>query len=179
MIRIICRSLSKNRGTTILAVNPTFAQLLRSPTLLLAFGFGSGLSPKAPGTMGTLAAIPLWWLLAQLPLTSYLIVVSIAAVVGIAICGRAADQMGVHDHGGIVWDEFVGFWIAMAALPITWQSVVLGFVLFRVFDILKPWPISWLDKKVSGGFGIMIDDVIAGLAAAVVIYFLGYFGLIL
>jgi len=129
--------------------------------------------------MGTLAAIPLWWLLAQLPLTSYLIVVSIAAVVGIAICGRAADQMGVHDHGGIVWDEFVGFWIAMAALPITWQSVVLGFVLFRVFDILKPWPISWLDKKVSGGFGIMIDDVIAGLAAAVVIYFLGYFGLIL
>jgi len=162
-----------------LAVNPTFAQLLRSPTLLLAFGFGSGLSPKAPGTMGTLAAIPLWWLLAQLPLTSYLIVVSIAAVVGIAICGRAADQMGVHDHGGIVWDEFVGFWIAMAALPITWQSVVLGFVLFRVFDILKPWPISWLDKRVSGGFGIMIDDVIAGLAAAVVIYFLGYFGLIL
>ncbi|EAS48220.1 Putative phosphatidylglycerophosphatase A [marine gamma proteobacterium HTCC2207] len=162
-----------------MAVNPTFAQLLRSPTLLLAFGFGSGLSPKAPGTMGTLAAIPLWWLLAQLPLTSYLIVVSIAAVVGIAICGRAADQMGVHDHGGIVWDEFVGFWIAMAALPITWQSVVLGFVLFRVFDILKPWPISWLDKKVSGGFGIMIDDVIAGLAAAVVIYFLGYFGLIL
>ena len=129
--------------------------------------------------MGTLAAIPLWWLLAQLPLTSYLIVVSIAAVVGIAICGRAADQMGVHDHGGIVWDEFVGFWIAMAALPITWQSVVLGFVLFRVFDIFKPWPISWLDKRVSGGFGIMIDDVIAGLAAAVVIYFLGYFGLIL
>ncbi len=162
-----------------MAVNPTFAQLLRSPTLLLAFGFGSGLSPKAPGTMGTLAAIPLWWLLAQLPLTSYLIVVSIAAVVGIAICGRAADQMGVHDHGGIVWDEFVGFWIAMAALPITWQSVILGFVLFRVFDILKPWPISWLDKRVSGGFGIMIDDVIAGLAAAVVIYFLGYFGLIL
>ena len=162
-----------------MATNPTFTQLLRSPTLLLAFGFGSGLSPKAPGTMGTLAAIPLWWLLAQLPLTSYLIVVLIAAVVGITICGRAADQMGVHDHGGIVWDEFVGFWIAMVALPITWQSVILGFVLFRLFDILKPWPISWLDKKVSGGFGIMIDDVIAGLAAAAVIYFLGYFGLIL
>ena len=162
-----------------MATNPTFAQLLRSPTLLLAFGFGSGLSPKAPGTMGTLAAIPLWWLLAQLPLTSYLVVVLIAAVVGITICGRASDQMGVHDHGGIVWDEFVGFWIAMAALPITWQSVILGFVLFRLFDILKPWPISWLDKKVSGGFGIMIDDVIAGLAAAAVIYFLGYFGLIL
>lgn len=145
---------------------------------MLAFGFGSGLSPKAPGTMGTLAAIPLWWLLAQLPLSTYLVVVLIAAVAGIVICGRAADRLGVHDHGGIVWDEFVGFWIAMAVLPVTWQSLILGFVLFRLFDILKPWPISWLDRRVSGGFGIMIDDVIAGLAAAGVITFLTASGLI-
>lgn len=145
---------------------------------MLAFGFGSGLSPKAPGTMGTLAAIPLWWLLAQLPLSTYLVVVLVAAVAGILICGRAADRLGVHDHGGIVWDEFVGFWIAMAALPVTWQSLILGFVLFRLFDILKPWPISWLDKKVSGGFGIMIDDVIAGIAAAAVIALLTASGLI-
>jgi len=161
-----------------LDTNPTFAQLLRSPTLMLAFGFGSGLSPKAPGTMGTLAAIPLWWLLAQLPLSTYLVVVLVAAVAGILICGRAADRLGVHDHGGIVWDEFVGFWIAMAALPVTWQSLILGFVLFRLFDILKPWPISWLDRRVSGGFGIMIDDVIAGLAAAGVITLLTASGLI-
>jgi len=161
-----------------LDTNPTFAQLLRSPTLMLAFGFGSGLSPKAPGTMGTLAAIPLWWLLAQLPLSTYLVVVLIAAVAGILICGRAADRLGVHDHGGIVWDELVGFWIAMAALPVTWQSLILGFVLFRLFDILKPWPISWLDRRVSGGFGIMIDDVIAGLAAAGVITLLTASGLI-
>jgi|TARA_B110000879_G_C11050378_1_gene462563 phosphatidylglycerophosphatase A len=159
-------------------VNPTFKQLLRSPTLMLAFGFGSGLSPKAPGTMGTLAAIPLWWLLAQLPLASYLMVVLVSAIIGIYICGAAAKTLGVHDHGGIVWDEFVGFWIAMAALPVTWTSVILGFVLFRLFDILKPWPISWLDKKVSGGFGIMIDDVIAGLAAAGIIALLGGLGLI-
>ena len=145
---------------------------------MLAFGFGSGLSPKAPGTMGTLAAIPLWWLLAQLPLSNYLVVVLVAAVAGILICGRAADRLGVHDHGGIVWDEFVGFWIAMAALPVTWQSLILGFVLFRLFDILKPWPISWLDKRVSGGFGIMIDDVVAGLAAAAVIALLTASGLI-
>ena len=158
--------------------NPTFKQLLRSPTLMLAFGFGSGLSPKAPGTMGTLAAIPLWWLLAQLPLASYLMVVLVSAIIGIYICGAAAKTLGVHDHGGIVWDEFVGFWIAMAALPVTWTSVILGFVLFRLFDILKPWPISWLDKKVSGGFGIMIDDVIAGLAAAGIIALLGGVGLI-
>ena len=156
-----------------MATNPTFTQLLRSPTLLLAFGFGSGLSPKAPGTVGTVAAIPLWWLLAQLPLQSYLLIVALAAIVGIVICGRAAEKLGVHDHGGIVWDEFVGFWIAMAALPVTWNSLLFGFVLFRLFDILKPWPISWLDKKVSGGFGIMIDDVIAGLAAAAVIYVAG------
>ena len=159
-------------------VNPTFKQLLRSPTLMLAFGFGSGLSPKAPGTMGTLAAIPLWLLLAQLPLASYLMVVLVSAIIGVYICGAAAKTLGVHDHGGIVWDEFVGFWIAMAALPVTWTSVILGFVLFRLFDILKPWPISWLDKKVSGGFGIMIDDVIAGLAAAGVIALLGGVGLI-
>ncbi len=159
-------------------VNPTFKQLLGSPTLMLAFGFGSGLAPKAPGTMGTLAAIPLWWLLAQLPLASYLMVVLVSAIIGIYICGAAAKTLGVHDHGGIVWDEFVGFWIAMAALPVTWTSVILGFVLFRLFDILKPWPISWLDKKVSGGFGIMIDDVIAGLAAAGIIALLGGLGLI-
>ena len=160
------------------AANPSFKQLLRSPTLLLAFGFGSGLSPKAPGTLGTLAAIPLWWLLAQLPLAGYLIVVLVSAIIGIYICGAAAKTLGVHDHGGIVWDEFVGLWIAMAALPVTWTSVILGFVLFRLFDILKPWPISWLDKKVSGGFGIMIDDVIAGLAAAGIIALLGGVGLI-
>ena len=151
---------------------------MRSPILLLAFGFGSGLSPKAPGTMGTLAAIPLWYLLAQLSQPAYILVVALCAIVGIFICGSAADKLGVHDHGGIVWDEFVGFWIAMAALPVTWTSVILGFVLFRLFDILKPWPISWLDKKVSGGFGIMIDDVIAGLAAAAVIYILDYLGYI-
>jgi phosphatidylglycerophosphatase A len=138
----------------------------------LAFGFGSGLSPKAPGTIGTLAAIPLWWLLAQLPLSSYLIIVFISAIVGIYICGAAAKTLGVHDHGGIVWDEFVGFWIAMAALPVTWTSLILGFVLFRFFDILKPWPISWLDKKVSGGFGIMIDDIAAGIASALVLILL-------
>jgi phosphatidylglycerophosphatase A len=151
------------------SVNPTFKQLLRSPTLLLAFGFGSGLSSKAPGTMGTLAAIPLWWLLAQLPLASYLIIVLVSAIIGIYICGAAAKTLGVHDHGGIVWDEFVGFWIAMAALPVTWTSLILGFALFRFFDIVKPWPISWLDKKVSGGFGIMIDDIAAGIASALVL----------
>lgn len=152
-------------GLIISAVNPRVAELLRSPTLLLAFGFGSGLAPKAPGTFGTIAAIPLWLLLAQLPLLTAVLIVALSAVVGVAICGRAADKLGVHDHGGIVWDEFVGFWVTMAFLPLNYVTIGLGFILFRIFDIYKPWPISWLDKHVGGGLGIMIDDIVAGLAA--------------
>lgn len=145
--------------------NPSFSHLVRSPVLLLAFGFGSGLSPKAPGTVGTIAAIPLWYLLVQLPPQTYVVVVAICVIIGIFICGSAADKLGVHDHGGIVWDEFVGFWITMAFLPVSYVSVLVGFILFRLFDIFKPWPISWLDKNIGGGLGIMIDDVVAGLAA--------------
>ena len=95
-----------------MTVNPRFSQLVRSPVLLLAFGFGSGLSPKAPGTVGTIAAIPLWLLLVQLPQATYILVVVLAAIIGISICGVAAERLGVHDHGGIVWDEFVGLWIS-------------------------------------------------------------------
>ena len=131
---------------------------MRSPTLMLAFGFGSGLSRYAP-------AIPLWLLLTQLSQPLYRGLVLVAAIVGVSICGRAAEQLGVHDHGGIVWDEFVGLWVAMAFLPVSPVSLVLGFSLFRFFDIVKPWPISWLDKNISGGLGIMIDDIAAGLAA--------------
>jgi phosphatidylglycerophosphatase A len=152
-------------GLTISANNPSPTELLRSPTLLLAFGFGSGLSKLAPGTVGTIAAVPLWWLLAQLSQPLYLTTVLVAAIVGISICGRAAQQLGVHDHGGIVWDEFVGLWVTMAFLPVSCVSLVVGFCLFRLFDIVKPWPMSWLDKNMSGGLGIMIDDIAAGLAA--------------
>lgn len=135
----------------------------------LAFGLGSGAAPKAPGTFGTLAAIPLYLLLAQLPIAAYAIAIIAAFVFGVYLCDQASKDMGVHDHGGIVWDEFVGYWIAMIALPFHWVWIIAGFVLFRVFDILKPWPISWLDKRVHGGFGIMIDDVIAGIFAAVIL----------
>jgi len=144
---------------------------------MLAFGFGSGLSPKAPGTMGTLAAIPLWLLLNQLPMVFYWLVILVAAVVGIVICGTAAKKLGVHDHSGIVWDEFVGLWIAMAFLSPQLSSVICGFILFRFFDIVKPWPIGWLDKKMQGGLGIMLDDIVAGIFTACVasyISFLGY-----
>lgn len=140
---------------------------LSNPVQFLALGFGSGLAPKAPGTFGTLAAIPIYLVMTPLTATWYAIIVAIMAIVGVYICGKAATDVGVHDHPAIVWDEFVGFLITMFMIPPSWQSIAVGFVLFRLFDIFKPWPISWLDKNCHGGFGIMIDDVVAGLAALV------------
>jgi phosphatidylglycerophosphatase A len=143
--------------------------------LLLAFGFGSGLAPKAPGTIGTLAAIPLYLLLAKLPLIGYALVVLLSFMVGCWLCGEAAKRLGVHDFGGIVWDEFVGYWITMLAAPAGWLWIALGFVLFRLFDIWKPWPIRLADKQVQGGLGIMLDDVLAGIYAWLCLQALAYF----
>ena len=140
-----------------------------NPIHLLAFGFGSGAAPKAPGTWGTLAAVLIYWPLSQLSPEHYLLMLLVTSVMGIYICGQTARDLGVHDHGSIVWDEFVGFWITMFAAPVGWVWVAVGFVLFRFFDIIKPWPISWIDKRITGGFGIMLDDVIAGVMAAVVL----------
>ena len=140
-----------------------------NPIHLLAFGFGSGAAPKAPGTWGTLVAVLIYWPLSQLSPEHYLLMLLVTSVMGIYICGQTARDLGVHDHGSIVWDEFVGFWITMCAAPVGWVWVVVGFVLFRFFDIIKPWPISWIDKRITGGFGIMLDDVVAGVMAAVVL----------
>ncbi|MFA7619351.1 MAG: phosphatidylglycerophosphatase A [Thiohalomonadaceae bacterium] len=139
--------------------------LLRDPGHLLALGFGSGLMRFAPGTFGTLAAIPLYLLLQSLPLVVYLIVIVLLFVLGVWICGRTARALGVHDAPSIVWDEVVGYLLVMAAAPQGWGSVLLGFVLFRVFDIAKPWPIRWVDRRVTGGLGIMLDDLIAAIPA--------------
>lgn len=142
----------------------------RSPVQFLAFGFGSGLAPKAPGTFGTLAAVPIYWLLAQWGSGIYAAAVLVALIAGIWICEAASRQLRVHDHPGIVWDEFVGYWIAMFALPLDWVWMLAGFVIFRVFDIIKPWPIGALDKRMAGGFGIMIDDVVAGVMACALLH---------
>ena len=153
---------------------PSALTLIKQPIHCLAFGFGSGLSPKAPGTMGTLMAIPLYLLLLQLSPQGYLIAVALSFIAGVYICHVSAKDLGVHDHPGIVWDEFVGYWITMIAAPSGWVWIVAGFALFRLFDIAKPWPISWCDKHVHGGFGIMIDDVLAGLLALGVMQLLAY-----
>jgi phosphatidylglycerophosphatase A len=138
---------------------------LAHPVNFLALGFGSGLMPWMPGTFGTVAAIPVYLLVAQLPLTAYLPVTLALFLIGIYLCGSAARAAGVHDHPAIVCDEIVGFLITMIAIAPSWHAVLAGFLLFRLFDILKPWPISLLDRYVKGGFGIMIDDVVAGLFA--------------
>ena len=90
-------------------------------------------------------------------------------VIGIWICGKTAEDLGVHDHGGIVWDEFVGYWLTMFMAPQGWVWALIGFGLFRLLDIVKPWPISWADKQLKGGTGIMLDDVLAGIMAALCI----------
>ena len=148
---------------------PGFSVLLKNPILFLAFGFGSGLAPKAPGTFGTLAAIPVYLLLVLVigdPVV-YGILVMVVFGGGIWICEKASETLGVHDHGGIVWDEIAGFLVTMIAVPFSWPAVIAGFVLFRLFDIWKPWPISVIDRRVTGGFGIMLDDIIAGIFALV------------
>lgn len=152
---------------------PNFLTLLKHPVQFCALGFGSGLAPKAPGTFGTLAAIPLFFCMLFLPIWDYILVVIVCAALGVYFCQVTADALGVHDHPAIVWDEFVGLWIAL--LPIVflgfqWQWLFLGFLFFRLFDIVKPWPISVVDKNIHGGLGIMLDDILAGVAAALCLW---------
>lgn len=138
---------------------------LRNPLHLLSFGFGSGLLKPAPGTWGTLAALPIWLLFTYASSIIYVLITIMTFFVGIYLCAYTAKAMGTHDHSSIVWDEFVGVWIALFLVPMTWMGVLFAFLFFRFFDILKPWPIAYLDKHVHGGLGIMIDDVVAGFFA--------------
>ena len=149
---------------------------LSDPWHFLALGCGSGLSPKMPGTMGSLAAIPFYFLFIQAGHWIYLGLVLLAIPFGIYLCQRVADDLKIKDPACIVWDEFVGMWITLFMLPDAWYWLPIGFALFRFFDIVKPWPIDWLDKNLAGGYGIMLDDVVAGLVSLGIIQF-AFFGL--
>ncbi|MDJ0957598.1 MAG: phosphatidylglycerophosphatase A [Arenicellales bacterium] len=137
--------------------------------MALAFGLGIGLTPKLPGTVGTLLAIPLWWWLSNLDLNSYLLITACAFLFGIWICQRASERLGQHDHSGIVFDEIVGYLLALVVVPVSVGWLLLSFVLFRFFDVVKPWPICWLDRRIKGGLGVMLDDLAAGIFTAVII----------
>ena len=151
-------------------MNRIRANHLKDPIMVLALGFGSGLVPKAPGTAGTLLAVPLCLALQNLSLMMYGIVTIMVTVVGVYVCSYSIAKLGEHDHPAIVIDEIAGYLITMFAVPKGWEWLLAGFVLFRIFDVLKPWPISWLDKNVKGGLGIMLDDVIAGLASLALLH---------
>ncbi|QIQ20696.1 phosphatidylglycerophosphatase A family protein [Zophobihabitans entericus] len=149
---------------------------LTNPTHLLAVGLGSGLSPVSPGTMGSLVAIPIWLLFYHVAPVYYWIIIAVATIYGCWICDKTAKDMGTHDHGGIVWDEFVGMWITLFFIPqfsVFW--IVIAFAAFRLFDIVKPWPIRWFDRHVHGGIGIMVDDIVAAVFSSAVVWALGAF----
>lgn len=151
-------------------MNRAPASVWRNPVHFLAFGLGSGAAPWAPGTVGTAAAvIPyLLWIQFLSPILFVSLLV-VTFVIGVWLCEKTSEDLGVHDHSGIVWDEFVGYWLTMFLAPQGWEWALVGFVLFRFFDILKPWPVKWADRRVPGGFGIMIDDVLAGLYAWIIL----------
>ncbi len=149
-------------------------KLLLNPAHLLSLGFGSGLLPKMPGTLGTFVGVLLFVLLPELDWKSYLGIIILAFIIGVGICGYTAKVLNVHDHPAIVWDEIVGYFITMFMVPKGWMWILAGFILFRIFDILKPWPISVADKQVKGGLGIMLDDVIAALFSLIIIQIILY-----
>ncbi len=148
-------------------------KVLRDPVNLLAFGFGSGLAPVAPGTAGSLVGLVLAWSTLDLPIAARLLVAIALILSGIWICGEAARRIAVHDHPGIVWDEIAGVYLALLVAPPSIWAWALGFGLFRLFDIWKPWPIRDLDHRLKGGLGIMLDDLMAALYTALILGIMG------
>ena len=142
-------------------------KVFRDPVHWPAFGFGLGLAPKAPGTFGSLLGLPIWWFGWPYGISAYLLLALLLFVLGVWICGESAKRLGVHDHGGIVWDEVIGMMLTMTFVEPSITSALLGFGLFRLMDIAKPWPIRDVDHRLHGGLGIMLDDVLAAVYAAV------------
>ncbi len=149
---------------------PVSPRMLLNPVHLLALGLGSGLSPKAPGTAGTVLALVLLWLAGPGFAPWHWSLALVASLVGIAICGYCSKALGGEDHKAIVWDEFAGAWLSVMFLPFSAFWWLVAFVLFRIFDITKPWPVGWADKHLHGGLGIMLDDILAGLMTAAILF---------
>lgn len=159
---------------------PAARRVLTDPVHFLAFGFGSGLAPWAPGTAGTMVGLAFDVLLrsAGIGWTPRLVIALLVTAAGIWICGESARRLGEHDHPGIVWDEIAGILLTMLAAPAGWRGMLFGFALFRLFDVLKPWPIGWADRRVTGGLGIMLDDTLAALFAIAAMMLLRFSGLL-
>lgn len=148
--------------------------VLTDPVHLLAFGLGTGLSPAAPGTVGSVLGVVLAWLTLGLPFPVQTAIGLALVLGGIWLCGESARRIGVHDHPGIVWDEIAAMYLVLFWQPFELLTWTAGFLLFRLFDIWKPWPISDLDHRIEGGAGIMLDDLVAALYAALLLAFGGW-----
>ncbi|WP_133137095.1 phosphatidylglycerophosphatase A family protein [Legionella rowbothamii] len=146
----------------------------QDPVYFIAFGFGSGLMPKAPGTWGTVAAVPVYLLLMHCNPIVYLILTALAFILGVWVSDKVSNELGLHDYKGIVWDEVVGFLLTMFMAPPGFKWMLCGFILFRIFDIWKPQPIGYIDEKVKGGMGIMLDDVLAAIPAWIIMQLLAW-----
>ncbi|WIG54290.1 MAG: Phosphatidylglycerophosphatase A [Rhodanobacteraceae bacterium] len=145
-------------------------RLMSHPAGWIATALGAGLSPKAPGTAGSLVALlPWWFLLRDLSIGWYVVVLGAGFLLGVWACEVSDRRLGMHDQGALVWDEVIGMWITLFAAPRPWWWMVIGFALFRLFDIWKPWPVRWADRRVHGGLGVMLDDVVAGVYALIVL----------
>ena len=149
-------------------------RVFSDPVHILAFGLGTGLAPKAPGTVGSLLGVVLAWFTLNLGLTAQIGIAIAISLAGIWICGESSRRLGVHDHGGIVWDEIAGMYVTLFLAPVSVVGFVLAFVLFRIMDIVKPWPIRDLDHSMQGGLGIMLDDLLAALYAALLLALYGW-----
>jgi phosphatidylglycerophosphatase A len=149
--------------------NPTVRLLFSHPAHFIALGGGLGLVPKAPGTVGTLLGFPLWWFSLPLPPIWVWGLIGAAFLIGIWACKRTGIALGVADHGGMVWDEAVAMWAVLMFTPASWGWWIAAFAAFRVFDIWKPFPVGYFDRKVKGGFGVMLDDALAAVYAIIVV----------
>lgn len=148
---------------------PDFAFLVQHPAHFSALGFGSGLAPKAPGTVGTLVGLPLYYLIQHQPIVQQLIIIAVAFIIGVYLCDKTGKALGVADHGGIVWDEIVAMMLVLTITPFSFLWWGVAFILFRLFDIWKPFPIRQCDAKLKGGFGVMFDDLLAAVYAMLVL----------
>ena len=151
--------------------NPDIKFLLAHPAHFFAQGFGSGLPPKAPGTFGTLMGLPLFWLISSYTLHTQLLIITALFLIGIYFCHKTGQDLGVADHGSIVWDEIVAMMLVLTIAGNSWTLWLIAFLLFRLFDIWKPYPICYFDAKLKNGFGVMFDDLLAAVYTILVIKF--------
>ena len=148
------------------------ATVWSNPLHFIAFGFGVGVIPFAPGTFGTLIAIPFYLVLQLFSWKIYLSVLIIATIASMWVCDKVSKELKIDDHQGMCLDEVIGFLWAMIAIPYAWKWLALGFILFRLFDIWKPWPIRYVDNHVHGGVGMILDDILAGIASCAILHIL-------